>query len=237
MAVRVRHHVNPLRPGLRSLSPSRLPLLAGPGAPPIDVELGCADAQFLFQLAEKDPSAQYIGIEIRQAWVDDVNRRAAEAGLPLLAVHAHINVDLPTLFAGHRVRRFYINFPDPWFKRHQHNRRVVTPELARVLSQLLTKEGELFFQSDVWDLALDAMAVLESEPLWRNVRGEWSFLAHSPYGVQSLREERVLSQGQPVWRMMYVLSESQRAATIASRAATDVHYSPSIESRTATIDG
>jgi len=211
MAVRVRHHVNPLRPGLRSLAPGRLPLQVGPQAPPVDVELGCADAQFLFQLAEKSPDAQYIGIEIREAWVDDVNQRAAEAGLPLRAVHAHINVDLPSLFAGHRVRRFFINFPDPWFKRHQHNRRVVTPELARDLVGLLEPEGELFFQSDVWDLALDAMAVLESEPLLCNLRGEWSFLPESPYGVQSLREERVLAQGLPVCRMRYVLAGSQRA--------------------------
>ncbi len=226
MAVRVRHHVNPLRPGLRSLSPSRLPLRSGPQAPAVDVELGCADAQFLFQLAQKDASAQYIGIEIRQAWVDDVNRRAAEVGLPLCAVHAHINVDLPALFAGHRVRRFFINFPDPWFKRHQHNRRVVTPELARILVELLEPEGELFFQSDVWDLALDAMAVFESEPLLRNARSEWSFLAHSPYGVQSLREERVLSQGQPVWRMLYVLAGSQRAQQSCSASPGDLLHDP-----------
>ena len=210
MAVRVRHHVNPLRPGLRSLAPSRLPLLSGPQAPPIDVELGCADAQFLCQLAVKERSAQYVGIEIRDAWVDDVNQRASEAGLPLRAVHAHINVDLPALFGDLRVRRFYINFPDPWFKRHQHNRRVVTPDLAGALVELLEPEGELFFQSDVWDLALDAMTVLENEPRLANVRGEWSFLRHSPYPVQSLREERVMAQGLPVWRMLYVLADSRR---------------------------
>jgi tRNA (guanine-N7-)-methyltransferase len=233
MAVRVRHHVNPLRPGLRSLAPTRLPLQSGPQAPPIDVELGCADAQFLFQLAQVDAGAQYVGIEIRDAWVDDVNRRAAEAGLPLRAVHAHINVDLPALFAGQRVRRFFINFPDPWFKRHQHNRRVVNPELVRDLIALLEPEGELFFQSDVWDLALDAMTVLESEPLLTNLRGEWSFLRASPYPVQSLREERVLAQGLPVWRMLYVRSDSQRARL--ARASGHAQTEPTSQAPPATI--
>ena len=131
-----------------------------------------------------------------RAWVDDVNERAAAAGLANLhAVFAHINDDLPLLFALHPVRRFFINFPDPWFKRRQHNRRIVTPELAADLSRLLAPDGELFFQSDVFDLALDAMAVLESEPRLRNNRAEWSFLPGNPYGAQSLREERVLARG------------------------------------------
>ncbi len=201
MAVRVRHHVNPLRPALRNLAPASLQLPPGP----VDVELGCADAQFLFQLAAADRHTQYVGIEIREAWVDDVNERAAAAGLSNLhAVFAHINIDLPLLFAHHPVRRFFINFPDPWFKRRQHNRRIVTPELAADLSRLLAPDGELFFQSDVFDLALDAMAVLESEPRLRNSRAEWSFLPGNPYGAQSLREERVLAQGLPVWRMRYL---------------------------------
>ena len=70
MAVRIRHHVNPLRPALRNIAPARLDLAAlGTGLPdaPMDVELGCADAQFLFQLAEKERCAQYVGIEIREA--------------------------------------------------------------------------------------------------------------------------------------------------------------------------
>ena len=50
-------------------------------------------------------------------------------------------------FAGHRVRRFYINFPDPWFKRAQHNRRIVTPELACELAQLIAPDGEIFFST------------------------------------------------------------------------------------------
>jgi tRNA (guanine-N7-)-methyltransferase len=200
MAVRVRHHVNPLRPALRNLAPARLPLPPGP----VDVELGCADAQFLFQLAARDRHTTYVGIEIREAWVQDVNERAAAAGLPnLWAVFAHINIDLSSLFGLGRVRRFFINFPDPWFKRRQHNRRIVTPELVHELVGLLAPGGELFFQSDVFELALDAMAVLESEPGLRNGRAEWSFLPQNPYGAQSLREERVMAQGLSVWRMLY----------------------------------
>lgn len=203
MSVRVRHHVNPQRPALQNIAPPRLELAPGP----IEIELGCADAQFLFQLAEKDPHTQYVGIEIRRPLVDDVNQRAQEQGLfHLRAVYAHINVDLPRLLAGHRVHRFYINFPDPWFKRAQQKRRLLSPhtaELGEQLVQFLVPGGELFFQTDIFDLALDAMAVLESVPGLVNVSGEWSFTKHNPYPARSLREDRVTLEGGSIWRILY----------------------------------
>ena len=203
MSVRIRHHVNPLRSKLLHIAPA--PLVLPAEAPrPLDIELGCADAQFLFELARGDRNTSYIGIEIREPLVEDVNQRAAAEGLShLRAVFAHINIDLVTLLAGQKVRRFFINFPDPWFKRAQKKRRLVTPELAEQLTELLAPDGELFFQSDVWGLALDAMAVLETTPGLRNASGEWSFVRRSPYPARSLREERVLARGLPVWRMLY----------------------------------
>lgn len=207
MAVRIRHHVNPLRPALRNIAPARLDLAAlGTGLPdaPMDVELGCADAQFLFQLARRDPLGSYVGVEIRKAHVEDVNRRAEAEGLPnLRALFAHINLDLPKLFAGHRIRRFFINFPDPWFKRAHHNRRIVNPELAQCLTSLVVPGGEIFFQSDIWDLAIAAMEVFETTPGLRNVGGEWSFQKQNPYPAFSLREERVTEDGNPIWRILY----------------------------------
>ena len=203
MSVRIRHHVNPLRQKLLHIAPGALRL--PPEAPPsLEIELGCADAQFLFELARRDRQTSYVGVEIRRPLVDDVNERAAAEGLfHLRAVFAHINIDLQTLLGGYRVRRFFINFPDPWFKRAQKKRRLLTPELAALLAALLTPDGELFFQSDVWDLALDAMAVLETTPGLANAAGEWSFVRQSPYAARSLREDRVQARGLPVWRMLY----------------------------------
>lgn len=225
MSVRIRHHVNPLRAKLQRIAPGPLKLPAGAPAA-LEIELGCADALFLFELARRDPDTSYVGLEIRQALVADVNERAAAAGLPhLRAVFAHINIDLAALLAGHKVRRFFINFPDPWFKRAQKKRRLVTPELAALLAALLAPDGELFFQSDVWGLSLDAMAVLETTPGLRNAAGEWSFLRQNPYAARSLREVRVLERGLPVWRMLYQPTGGLSAAA-APPAADGVGASP-----------
>jgi tRNA (guanine-N7-)-methyltransferase len=113
-----------------------------------------------------------------------------------------VNLDLDDLFADERLARIHVNFPDPWFKRRHHKRRVMNEELAAVLFRKLRPGGELFFQSDIWDLALEAMVVLEDSPL-RNQLGPWSFSRENPYHARSLRELRCEERGVRIWRMRY----------------------------------
>jgi tRNA (guanine-N7-)-methyltransferase len=202
MARRVRHHVNPLRAPFLA---RQLPALAlTPGAD-VEVELGCADARFLFERAPRQPNVVFVGLEIRVPLVKQVNCAAAEQRLSnLRAVFCNINVDLPSLFADRSLHRVFVNFPDPWFKRRHQKRRLMNDELVQVLHDKLRSDGELFFQSDVFDLALDAMAVLEAAPdRFANVSGPWSFVRDNPYGAKSLREVRCEERGMRIWRMCY----------------------------------
>lgn len=201
---RVRHHINPLQTGYAGILPTNLPPQFEHIALPLEVEFGCADAQFLFERAKQKPDAFYIGIEIRREMIRRVNKRAKEENINnVQGVFANLNHDLPALFGTEQIQRIFVNFPDPWFKKSQHKRRVVQPEWAMQAVAFLRPGGELFFQSDVFDLALDAMCVLEQTPGLRNVQGEWSFLCANPYQAQSLREVRVLEKGLPVWRILY----------------------------------
>jgi tRNA (guanine-N7-)-methyltransferase len=171
----------------------------------IDVELGCADARFLFELAPRFPERLFIGLEIRKPLVEEVNEAAQRLGLPNLQAHfCHINVDLPSLIRDRSLARVFVNFPDPWFKRRHQKRRLMNDELVEVLHRKLRRDGELFFQSDVYDLALDALAVLEGAPdQFANVHGPWSFARANPYGARSLREVRCEERGMRIWRMCY----------------------------------
>jgi tRNA (guanine-N7-)-methyltransferase len=202
VARRVRHHVNPLRTPFQT---RQLPMLELPAGADIDVELGCADARFLFELAPRHPDVTHVGLEIRAPLVKQVNQLAQEQQLAnLRAVFCNINVDLPSLFADGSLRTLFINFPDPWFKRRHQKRRLVNDELVPVLHDKLRRDGHLFFQSDVFDLALDAMVVLESAPhLFANLHGPWSFVRDNPYAAKSLREVRCEERGMRIWRMCY----------------------------------
>lgn len=199
---RVRNHVNPLLMRYTKPRTSRLEL---PPGDEVEVELGCAEAQFLFERAVKHPERAFVGLEIREELVRQVNERARALGVPVLAAFSNINVDLEHYFAPASVARMFINFPDPWFKTRHHKRRLMEDDLVVACHGVLRPGGELLFQSDVWALALDALEVLERHPdRFENRAGPWSFWKDgNPYGVRSRREEGCADEGAPVWRIWY----------------------------------
>jgi tRNA (guanine-N7-)-methyltransferase len=200
--VRVRQHVNPLGLAFEEFR-GELPALE-PGRE-VELEIGCAEAQFLFERAAQDDSRLYLGLEIRDRLVDWVNREARALGLPVHAVFCNANNHLRAVFPPGSVRRVFLNFPDPWFKRRHHKRRMIDEALVRDIHHILEPGGELFFQSDIWDLALDSMGMIERlDELYENRAGGWSFWKRgNPYGVRSWREAHCEEEGLPIWRLWY----------------------------------
>src|SRR5437868_8656809 len=122
-----------------------VPTLVLPDDRDVEVELGCADARFLFERAPQHRKSYFLGLEIREPLVDEVNRKAAEAGIDNLhAVFSNINVDLPALVPDASLTRVFINFPDPWFKRKHRRRRLMNEELVEALHKKLRAGGEIF---------------------------------------------------------------------------------------------
>ena len=201
--MRVRQHVNPLKSNFFEIAPDPVALKAGAS---LEVELGSAEAWFLMDRAREAPDGQYVGVEIRHELVDKANEECARAGLPqVTSVYANMSVDLGRLFPRGRVDKFFLNFPDPWWKSKQQKRRVVSPGLFADLHELLAPSGEIHVATDIFELALEAMAGLESEPPRRfeNLRAPWSFLGASPFAARSRREKQCQDEGAKIWRLAY----------------------------------
>jgi tRNA (guanine-N7-)-methyltransferase len=199
--VRIRQHVNPLDVYFEQFRGKRP---AFEPARPIEVEIGCADAQFLFERASRDSRRHYIGLEIREELVNWVNAKAHRRGAPVHAVFCQAQLHMLEIFGDRKVDRVYINFPDPWFKRRHHARRMVDNALVDAIGEITNAGAEVFVQSDVWDIALDAMFALESDDRFTNAAGEWTFWRDgNPYGVRSWREQNAEETGLPIWRILY----------------------------------
>jgi tRNA (guanine-N7-)-methyltransferase len=201
---RVRQHVNPLKSDLLEIDVDRVQVTAGMA---LEVELGSGEAHFLMERAAIARDVMFVGVEIRREVVWRANRACAAAGLDSVrSVFANMSVDMPRLFAPASVRRFHVNFPDPWWKSRQQKRRVVSADLVDEMVRGLAPGGEIFVQTDIFDIALEAMATLESEPSGRlrNHAGPWSFFGENPYGARSRRERQCLAEGTKIWRLLFV---------------------------------
>jgi tRNA (guanine-N7-)-methyltransferase len=120
-------------------------------------------------------------------------------------VFCHAQHHLTHVFAPATVDRVYLNFPDPWFKRRHHDRRMIDAALAEAIAVVAKPGADVFVQTDVWDLALDAMEVFErADDRFENRAGEWRFWrGGNPYGARSWREQNAEDTGLPIWRLMY----------------------------------
>jgi tRNA (guanine-N7-)-methyltransferase len=202
--MRIRQHLNPLRSDYLQIEVEPIDLTVGR---PVEVELGSAEAYFLMERAVEAPERSYVGVELRRDMVEMANRESERRGLAQVrSVFANISVDLPRLFAPESVSRFFINFPDPWFKYKQRKRRVVGEELVDQLLPLLSPDGEVHVATDIFDIALDAMAALEREPQrhFRNLHAPWSFLPKTRFSARSWRERHCEAEGIRIWRLAYV---------------------------------
>jgi tRNA (guanine-N7-)-methyltransferase len=198
--VRIRQHVNPNQLHFSRFRGDRPPF----DGRPVEVEIGCAEAQFLFERAQQDPARLYVGLEIREDLVAYVNKKARSTGAPVHAVFCQAQLHMTEIFAPGSIDRVYLNFPDPWFKRRHVDRRMIDANLADGIAHAARAGADVFVQSDVWEIALDAMATFERDDRFANAADEWTFWrAGNPYGVRSWREQNAEETGLAIWRILY----------------------------------
>ena len=209
----VRQHVNPLSRFFQQ--PLQLPppeQLFADAALPLHLDIGCARGRFLLALAEQQAHTNHLGVEIRRPLV-----RAAEAereqrqlhNLHFLFCNANVSLEawLAALPAG-RLELVSIQFPDPWFKKKHHKRRVLQPALLLALAAALAPGKRLFVQSDVLAVIEPMLAVIDASGCFQPSgdaagAGAEAWLPHNPLPLPTERETLVLGQGLPVYRRLF----------------------------------
>ncbi|MEX1323142.1 MAG: tRNA (guanosine(46)-N7)-methyltransferase TrmB [Synechococcaceae cyanobacterium] len=235
----MRQHVNPLsRFHQRPLAlPPPAELFADPDRP-IHLDIGCARGRFLLALAEAEPERNYLGVEIRQALVEaaEADRRALGlTHLHFLFCNANVSLEhwLSRLEPG-QLERVTIQFPDPWFKKKHHKRRVLQPALLLALAAALARGRELFLQSDVLAVIEPMVNLVEASGCFsRPVEDARPWRGANPLPVPTERETHVIRQGLPVYRVLFrrndqvppglsmLSTQAEAALQMPSGAATD----------------
>ena len=177
-----------------------------------EVELGPGRGWFLVERAEVEPRAALIGLEIRRKWAAIVDARLASRGLGARArVFAEdARFALPRFRPDASVRRFFVHFPDPWWKKRHAKRILVQGGFLDEIARLLEPDGELFVQTDVDERAsgYEDLASLDPRFIPAGDAPGSPRLAENPYGARSPRERRAITDGLPVNRLRW-----KRAAT------------------------
>ena len=173
-----------------------------------ELEVGPGRGGFILERAEAATEAGIVGLEVRRKWAAIVDLRLAKRGL---GERARVFAEdakhaLPRLFPDASLRRVYLCFPDPWWKKRHRKRLVMGDVFLDQIARLLEPGGELFVQTDVeeraeqYELQIAAHAAFAPAG---DAEGS-ARLAENPYGARSPRERRAIKDGLPIHRMRFV---------------------------------
>lgn len=145
-------------------TPAIYPSSAGIGGTRrVIVEVGPGRGDFLFHLAEENPSAQVVGIEIKRKRTDLLIQRVERRGLRnIILIHDDARLALPRFFSAGSVDEIHINFPDPWPKRRHAKNRAASAEFLEQCTAALKAGGTLGFITDHLQYAIDVSDCLSS---------------------------------------------------------------------------
>ncbi len=173
----------------------------------LELEIGPGRGAFIFERCFADREARILGLEIRRKWATRVDERLAREGLHSRArvLCEDAKAALTRLAPDASLRRVFIHFPDPWWKRRHERRLVIVDPLLTEVVRLLEDGGELFVQTDVPERAEQYQTVI-AEAAELSPDGDTPaspMLADNPYGALSNRERRADRDGLPVYRMRF----------------------------------
>lgn len=130
---------------------------------PLEIEVGSGKGLFLQSAAAAEPGHNFLGIEIARKYARYAAAQLAKHSLTNAVV---IEGDAERLFGellpSESLAAVHIYFPDPWWKKRHHKRRVMNERFVRDVSRTLASGGRLHFWSDVRDY-FDATLALIAE--------------------------------------------------------------------------
>jgi tRNA (guanine-N7-)-methyltransferase len=117
---------------------------------PLAVEIGFGRPHFLCELAEQRPDLSLLGFETERRWCRAAAARADRQGVRnLRVIEGDARDYTPRYFPAECVDAYFVLFPDPWWKKRHHKRRVFRPDFVGILHQTLAPGGVLWCKTDV----------------------------------------------------------------------------------------
>ena len=203
----MRQHVNPLSKHFKIFHPiPPLESIFNNPSLPLHIDIGCASGGFLFELATQNKDWNYLGIEIREKLILNAKLKLDNSlldnwsffyGNADYLIKSSINQ-----FPIDVVKSISFNFPDPWFKKKHHKRRVLQPDLLNHIAKIMTKNALLYIKSDVKELFDYMNLVILNSSSFEKYENEFNTI-FNPHNIKTERETYVISRNLPIYQQIY----------------------------------
>lgn len=169
---------------------------------PIHLEIGMGKGQFIYELAEKTPTKNFIGIERFDSVIVRALEKVLALPLPNLYLLRSDAEQITTLFPQKSIERIYLNFSDPWPKDRHAKRRLTSPTFLKRYQTILASQGEIHVKTDnpiLFEYSVDAMRTFGMEL----ILVDNDLHAHDNYdNIMTEFEAKFVEEGKPIHKIV-----------------------------------
>ncbi len=165
---------------------------------PVEIEIGFGKGLFLLNASAARSNRNFLGIEKERAYtLFTATRIAKRQRGNVRLISADARWLLKEWIAEASVHALHIYFPDPWWKKRHHKRRLFNEEFAARLVQVLQPCGVLHFATDVKEYFEMSVGML------RGLAGLCEMPAEADAELQTNFERKALERDQEVYRARF----------------------------------
>ena len=206
----MRQHVNPLSKFFNKIEPiPYLEEIFNDHTKSLHLDIGCGSGDFLINLAKYNKNWNYIGLEIREKLVNKSKLKLKDETIDNLFFAfgnaEYLIEDCIGKFPADIVSSVSFNFPDPWFKKKHHKRRVIQPALIDKISKMMVSGGFIFIKSDVQELFEHMEFTLNQSKNFvkSNYQNNMIFNTYNPNNLCTNREIYVIKKKLTIYQSIF----------------------------------
>lgn len=172
---------------------------------PVEIEVGFGKGMFLLSSAIARPEVNFLGIEIVRKYALYAATRFAIRQLPNIKVAcADARVLLRDRIPERSVQAVYVFFPDPWWKKRHHKRRLFTAEFVASVERVLSIGGLFHVVTDVEEYFAIMRDIISTFPRLHEVPPPPANEPSNDLDYLTNFERKFRKEGRPIHRAAFV---------------------------------
>lgn len=116
---------------------------------PIEIEIGCGKGKFIIEKAVNNPNINFIAIDkfptILYKVLIKIKRNIGLNNIKIVCLDAK---EINNVFALNEISKIYLNFSDPWPKKHHEKNRLTNKRFLDMYFNILKPNGIIEFKTD-----------------------------------------------------------------------------------------
>ncbi len=175
---------------------------------PLEIEVGSGKGLFIQNAAASCPQHNFLGIEVARKYARFTSARLAKRGLRnAVAIHGDGLRLMREWIPDNSIAAVHVYFPDPWWKKRHHKRRVLTEPFLADVYRTLNHQGRFHFWTDVQEYYSATLELITEHTRFSGPLAVEEKLPEHDLDYRTHFERRTRLNEAPVYRAEFIKAE------------------------------